>query len=118
MNFLGGVPNTGDPTQVTPTVDGYKNAAAWGHGTFPVYWMLNFFGESFPGICSERLLIRVIVGMIALGLACENVAMIVGQPWYAQVLTMVNSTQLTLKQDRSLADLLGNHQRVDCLLRH
>jgi hypothetical protein len=53
-------------------VDGYKNAAAWGHGTFPVYWMLNFFG------------------MIALGLACENVAMIVGQPWYLQVLTMTN----------------------------
>jgi len=35
------------------------------YGTFPVYWMLNF------------------VGMIALGLASENVAMIVGQPWMA-----------------------------------
>jgi hypothetical protein len=79
MNFFGGVPNTGDPTQVTPTVDGYKNAAAWGHGTFPVYWMLNFFG------------------MIALGLACENVAMIVGQPWYVQVLTIVNEMQLIMK---------------------
>jgi hypothetical protein len=45
MNFFGGVPHTGDPTQVTPTVDGYQNAAAYGHGTFPVYWMLNFFGE-------------------------------------------------------------------------
>jgi hypothetical protein len=84
MNFFGGVPNTGDPTQVTPTVDGYKNAAAWGHGTFPVYWMLNFFGGLFPGIYPDRLLIRVIVGMIALGLACENVAMIVGQPWYVK----------------------------------
>jgi hypothetical protein len=56
--------------------------------------------------------------MIALGLACENVAMIVGQPWYAHILTMINSTQLTFKQDRSLADLLGNHQRVDRLLRY
>lgn len=65
MNFSGGVPHTGDPTQVTPTIDGYQNANAYGHGAFPVYWMLNFFG------------------MIALGLACENVAMIVGQPWYA-----------------------------------
>lgn len=44
MNFSGGVPNTGDGTQVTPTVDGYKNANAYGHGAFPVYWMLNFFG--------------------------------------------------------------------------
>jgi hypothetical protein len=39
------------------------NPVAYGHGTFPVYWMLNFFG------------------MIALGLACENIAMVVGQPW-------------------------------------
>jgi hypothetical protein len=39
------------------------NPVAYGHGTFPVYWMLNFFG------------------MIALGLACENMAMVVGQPW-------------------------------------
>jgi hypothetical protein len=39
------------------------NPIAYGHGTFPVYWMLNFFG------------------MIALGLACENVAMVIGMPW-------------------------------------
>ena len=38
---------------------------AFGKGTFVVYWMINF------------------VGMIALGLACENVAMIIGQPWTA-----------------------------------
>jgi len=62
VNMRGGNPVTSE-TQVTWTVDGYKNADAYGHGTFPVYWMLNFFG------------------MIALGLACENVAMIVGQPW-------------------------------------
>jgi hypothetical protein len=41
------------------------NATAYGRGSFPVYWMLNF------------------VGMIALGIACENMAMIVGQPWTA-----------------------------------
>lgn len=41
------------------------NADAYGRGTFAVYWMINF------------------VGMIALGLACENVAMVVGQPWTA-----------------------------------
>lgn len=41
------------------------NATRYGRGSFPVYWMINF------------------VGMIALGLACENVAMIVGQPWTA-----------------------------------
>lgn len=41
------------------------NADLLGHGTFPAYWMLNF------------------VGMIALGLACENVAMVIGQPWTA-----------------------------------
>jgi hypothetical protein len=39
------------------------NANAYGKGSFPVYWMLNF------------------VGMASLGLPCENVAMIVGQPW-------------------------------------
>ncbi|KAK7192653.1 MNNG and nitrosoguanidine resistance protein [Paraphaeosphaeria sporulosa] len=48
-------------TQVTDIA--YGNPPAYGNGTFPVYWMLNFFG------------------MIALGLACENVAMIVGAPW-------------------------------------
>ena len=41
------------------------NANAYGQATFVVYWMINFFG------------------MWALGLACENVAMIIGQPWTA-----------------------------------
>lgn len=41
------------------------NPDAYGKGTFVVYWMINW------------------VGMIALGLACENVAMIIGQPWTA-----------------------------------
>lgn len=40
-------------------------ANAYGNGTFAVYWMLNF------------------VGMSALGLPCENVAMIVGAPWFS-----------------------------------
>jgi len=42
-----------------------SNPNAYGHGTFLVYWMINW------------------VGMSALGLACENVAMIIGQPWTA-----------------------------------
>ncbi|KAF3025500.1 hypothetical protein E8E14_007358 [Neopestalotiopsis sp. 37M] len=41
------------------------NASAYGRGSFPVYWMINF------------------VGMLALGLASENVTMIIGQPWTA-----------------------------------
>lgn len=60
INFTSTNPIT-STTQVT--VMSYGNPIAYGHGTFVVYWMLNFFG------------------MIALGLACENVAMIVGQPW-------------------------------------
>jgi len=40
-------------------------ATAYGRGSFAVYWMVNY------------------VGMTALGLACENVGMIVGQPWTA-----------------------------------
>jgi hypothetical protein len=48
-------------TQVTVMAEG--NPISYGSGTFVVYWMLNFFG------------------MIALGLACENVAMVVGMPW-------------------------------------
>lgn len=42
-----------------------EGTTAYGHGSFPVYWMLNF------------------VGMVGLGLACENVAMIIGMPWTA-----------------------------------
>lgn len=38
---------------------------AYHRGSFPVYWMVNF------------------VGMMALGLASENMAMILGQPWVA-----------------------------------
>lgn len=41
------------------------NPNAYGKGTFPVYWMVNF------------------IGMAAVGLACENVAMALGQPWTA-----------------------------------
>jgi hypothetical protein len=62
INFSGGVPNTSTGSNVTPIE--YGNPAAYGRGTFVVYWMLNW------------------VGMMALGLACENVAMFVGQPWY------------------------------------
>lgn len=62
INFSGGNPVTSE-TQPTVTVDGYSNADAYGAATFPAYWFLNF------------------LGMCALGLACENVAMLVGQPW-------------------------------------
>jgi len=38
-------------------------ANAYGYGSFVIYWMINFFG------------------MFALGMACENMAMILGMPW-------------------------------------
>ncbi|KAH7040248.1 MNNG and nitrosoguanidine resistance protein [Microdochium trichocladiopsis] len=41
------------------------NPTAYGLGSFPVWWMVNF------------------LGMLALGLASENVAMVLGQPWSA-----------------------------------
>lgn len=41
------------------------NPSAYGKATFVVYWMVNF------------------LGMCALGLSCENVAMALGQPWTA-----------------------------------
>jgi hypothetical protein len=60
INFTHINPITSE-TQVTDIA--YGNPVSYGHGTFLVYWMLNFFG------------------MIALGIACENVAMVVGMPW-------------------------------------
>jgi hypothetical protein len=57
------IPFSNPPSLSDTTV--VHNADAFGKGTFPVYWMLNF------------------VDMCALGLACENVAMVVGQPWTA-----------------------------------
>ncbi|TVY57813.1 Nitrosoguanidine resistance protein SNG1 [Lachnellula cervina] len=56
------IPFNAPPASDTVVANG---ANAYHYGSFVVYWMLNF------------------VGMIALGLACENVAMIVGQPWTA-----------------------------------
>ncbi|KAK8129843.1 MNNG and nitrosoguanidine resistance protein [Apiospora kogelbergensis] len=41
------------------------NATAYGRGSFVVYWMLNM------------------IGMTALGIASENMSMILGQPWTA-----------------------------------
>lgn len=60
-----------------------SNPDAYGKGTFAVYWMINF------------------CGMSALGLACENVAMIVGMPWTAMwlifwVITNVSSSFYSL----------------------
>ncbi|KAL9029162.1 MAG: hypothetical protein Q9196_002556, partial [Gyalolechia fulgens] len=48
-----------------PTTEVANNPEPYGKATFVVYWMINY------------------VGMIALGLACENVAMVIGQPWTA-----------------------------------
>ncbi|KAF2083925.1 MNNG and nitrosoguanidine resistance protein [Saccharata proteae CBS 121410] len=59
INFFG----PSNIPDVIPSQISHGNTPAYGHGTFPVYWMINY------------------VGMMALGLACENVAMLVGQPW-------------------------------------
>jgi hypothetical protein len=48
-----------------PATEPSVNATAYGRGSFIVYWLLNF------------------VGMTALGIACENAAMVLGQPWTA-----------------------------------
>lgn len=56
------VPTSNPPA---PQTEPAMNPSAYGRGTFVVYWMLNF------------------VGMAALGLACENVAMALGEPWTA-----------------------------------
>ncbi|KAL8765618.1 MAG: hypothetical protein Q9209_007350 [Squamulea sp. 1 TL-2023] len=48
-----------------PGTEVANNPEPYGKGTFMVYWMINY------------------VGMTALGLACENVGMIIGQPWTA-----------------------------------
>lgn len=50
---------------IAPGNEMSHNPNAYGAATFVVYWMINW------------------IGMIALGLACENVAMIIGQPWTA-----------------------------------
>lgn len=53
------------PLDHFPIDDVWNNANPLGHATFVVYWMLNF------------------IGMSALGLSCENVAMVIGTPWTA-----------------------------------
>ncbi|KAF7715458.1 Uncharacterized protein PECH_007120 [Penicillium ucsense] len=57
-----GIPFTNSPAPATVSV---ANANAYGHGSFVVYWMLNW------------------VGMAALGFPCENMAMVLGAPWSA-----------------------------------
>ncbi|GAW15223.1 hypothetical protein ANO14919_046320 [Xylariales sp. No.14919] len=57
-----GVPFWRGPGRATEAA---ANATAYGRGSFPVYWLVNF------------------LGMLALGLACENAAMVLGQPWTA-----------------------------------
>ncbi|KAJ5579485.1 uncharacterized protein N7459_005470 [Penicillium hispanicum] len=54
------IPFTNEPAPNTvPT----NNPNAYGHGSFVVFWMLNW------------------VGMAALGFPCENMAMVLGFPW-------------------------------------
>lgn len=60
VNFSGGNPVS---SHVWPTVAEAGNPDAYGRATFLVYWALNFWG------------------MVALGLASENVAMFIGMPW-------------------------------------
>lgn len=54
------IPFTNSPAPDTVSA---SNPNAYGHGSFVVYWMLNW------------------VGMAALGFPCENMAMILGMPW-------------------------------------
>ncbi|KAI9933514.1 hypothetical protein ASPWEDRAFT_159940 [Aspergillus wentii DTO 134E9] len=54
------IPFSNDPVSGTTPAN---NPTAYGHGSFVVFWMLNW------------------VGMTALGLPCENMAMILGFPW-------------------------------------
>lgn len=55
--------------------------------------------------------------MIALGLACENVAMIIGQPWYEHRHDMPSLQRLIALQDWIMANLLGHHECLDIFLR-
>ncbi|KAI0407916.1 hypothetical protein F4802DRAFT_493145 [Xylaria palmicola] len=57
-----GVPFSGPPGAAAEVA---VRATAYGRGSFLVYWMVNF------------------LGMVALGVACENAAMVLGQPWAA-----------------------------------
>lgn len=77
INFSSGyqVPET--------AVSGRVNRTAYGDGTFLVYWMINYFG------------------MIALGLACENVPMVIRPAVVGAV-----------------AHLLGHHERQHGVLQH
>lgn len=59
------IPFSNAPASHTAVAVNNDNPDAYRRGTWVVYWMINF------------------VGMSALGLACENVAMLIGQPWTA-----------------------------------
>ena len=56
------IPFSQDPGSIYVSV---SDTSAYGKATFVVFWMVNW------------------LGMIALGMACENVAMLIGQPWTA-----------------------------------
>ncbi|PLB44797.1 MNNG and nitrosoguanidine resistance protein [Aspergillus steynii IBT 23096] len=59
------IPFSNDPAPDTVSA---ANPNAYGHGSFVVFWMLNW------------------VGMTALGFPCENMAMVLGFPWSSMFL--------------------------------
>lgn len=59
------IPFSSQPYPPTEPVPVGASANAYGHASFVVYWCVNW------------------LGMLALGLACENVAMVIGQPFTA-----------------------------------
>ncbi|KAL8942474.1 MAG: hypothetical protein Q9211_001368 [Gyalolechia sp. 1 TL-2023] len=65
-----------------PTTEVANNPEPYGKATFVVYWMINY------------------VGMIALGLACENVAMVIGQPWTAMWLIFWVITNMQKEKEK------------------
>ena len=56
---------------------------AFGRGTFVVYWMLNFVGMCKYLFFPQSTRIEADHNIDALGLASENVTMVIGQPWTA-----------------------------------
>jgi uncharacterized membrane protein (DUF485 family) len=77
-----------------PHTEVATNANPFNKGTFVVYWMLNFVYVAYAPQ-SFHLLTLFNSGMAALGMACENVAMIVGFPWTAMWLIFFVITNVT-----------------------
>lgn len=79
INFSGGNPVS---SETQPTLIEYGNPDSNGKRTFMIYWVSDFPALAcFPLNFADLDQMLNFVGMNALGLACENVAMFVGQPW-------------------------------------